>query len=236
MISSDAVVLISGGLDSTTVLAWAKQQAYERLYSVSFDYGQRHRVELDRAKRIAESYGVVQHLQIQIPSQIFTSSSLVNRSLPVESADRVQVSDIPSSYVPVRNLLFLSYAGALAESLLEERSSVDVLLGINAVDYGNYPDCRPAFLESFEKTLQLASKNVTLSKGRLRVLAPLLHLSKVEIIQMGLALGVEFRDTLSCYQPDDDGRACGHCLSCHLRQQGFINAGVEDPTIYQNKN
>lgn len=232
-LKKDAVVLVSGGLDSTTVLAWACRQAYGRIVTLSFDYGQRHRVELVRAKQIAQDYKVWAHHEIKIPTQIFASSALVGTSQSIEKAADVAADQIPSTYVPCRNLVFLSYAGAMAETLMAQGGSADILLGINSVDYGNYPDCRPEFLAAFEQTVRLASKACVEGRTQLNVLAPLMNLSKADIINLGLSLDVDYQQTVSCYQADDEGLACGECLSCDLRRKGFLALGVTDSTRYQ---
>jgi len=248
LVIKNAVILVSGGLDSATVLAWARAQSYHFLVAISFDYGQRHRIELDRARALVQQYRVDQHTIIQIPTQVFASSALVNSNQVLEQADQVLPDVIPSSYVPCRNLLFLSYAGAMAETLasqsiytqkikdLNQKAEIiiDILVGINAVDFSNYPDCRPDFVQAFERTLQLSSQTVFEKKAKINVLAPLMGLSKSQIIEMGLSLGVDYAQTVSCYQADTHGRACGRCLSCDLRRKGFASLGIEDPAKYQN--
>ncbi len=238
-VGQPAIVLLSGGLDSTTVLAIATREAKQRVYALSFAYGQRHSVELRCAARQAERFGVAAHriLELeQLGKLVARASSLVAGSpIPVPSAaERTHDDAIPSTYVPARNTLFLSYALAWAE-VVEAR---DIWLGVNAVDYSGYPDCRPSFIDSFEQTANLATKiGVEAKPGEgIRIHAPLIDLYKHEVIARGIALGVDYSDTTSCYNPSErDGRvvlACGRCESCALRRAGFAKAKVGDPTRY----
>lgn len=226
-----AVVLVSGGLDSATTLAIARDEGFA-CHALVFDYGQRHRVELAAAERVAQSLGAAAITQVRLDPDAFLGSALTT-DLPIpkdrdtEALTRHEAGDIPITYVPARNLVFLSYATALAESV----GADDIYLGINAVDYSGYPDCRPAFLEAFERAAQLATK-VGAEGASLRVHAPLMEWSKAQIITRGVELGVDFGLTHSCYDPDEQGRACGHCDSCLLRSAGFERAHVTDPTVY----
>jgi 7-cyano-7-deazaguanine synthase len=223
-----AVVLVSGGLDSATVLAIAKTAGYD-CYAVSFDYGQRHSAELNAARRVAAEAGVAEHRIVTIDLSQFGGSALTDDSIDVPEANQDQSeSDIPITYVPARNTVFLSLALAWSEVL----GAQDIFLGVNAVDYSGYPDCRPAFIESFETMANLATR-AGVEEQRLTVHAPLIDLTKAEIIQRGIELGLDYSLTVSCYQADDSGAACGVCDSCFLRQQGFVSASVPDPTRYQ---
>lgn len=220
-----AVVLLSGGLDSVTVLAHAHAQGYE-CHTLSFDYGQRHQVELQAAERLAAQYGAKTHRVMQMNMAAIGGSALTDNSIdvPVSGVG----TDIPVTYVPARNTIFLSYALGLAEVLEAQH----IFIGVNSVDYSGYPDCRPEYIAAFEAMANLATK--TAIEGHLiKIETPLMSLSKSEIIHMGLKLGVDYSLTVSCYQADRDGRACGQCDSCRLRQQGFSEAGVTDPTRYR---
>ena len=218
-----AVVLLSGGLDSATVLAMARFQGFA-CYALSVDYGQRHRAELAAAKRVAQSLGAHEHRVVSIDLTGFGGSALTDRNIAVPQQP---TKGIPLTYVPARNTIMLSLALAWAEVLQAQ----DIFIGVNAVDYSGYPDCRPAYIEAFERMANLATKAAV--EGRpLTIHAPLLHLSKAEIIRQGIMLGVDFAQTVSCYQADESGRACGECDSCRLRRAGFIDAGVDDPTLY----
>lgn len=233
-----AVVLLSGGLDSTTVLAIAAREAGQRVHALSFSYGQRHVVELACAKRQAQRFGVIAHETVELAALgqlVRHATSLISGStLAVPSAEaRAGRQDIPSTYVPARNTLFLSYALAWAEVL----GARDIWLGINAVDYSGYPDCRPEFLTAFEQLAAVATKAGVEADAsqRLRIHAPLIELHKHEIIARGLALGVDYADTTSCYDPREHegvALACGRCESCSLRREGFVRANVPDPTRY----
>ncbi len=219
-----AVVLLSGGLDSATTLAIAREQGYE-CYALSLSYGQRHSAELLAADRVANSIGVVEHRTIPIALDAFGGSALTDRSIAVPEE---MGSGIPITYVPARNTIFLSLALGWAEVLGAE----DIFIGVNAVDYSGYPDCRPEFLQAYEAMANLATKAGVEGKG-CEIHAPLVHLTKAEIIQEGIRLGVDYSATVSCYQADSAGRACGVCDSCRLRSQGFKDAGVPDPTPYK---
>ncbi|MBN2646867.1 MAG: 7-cyano-7-deazaguanine synthase QueC [Thiotrichales bacterium] len=223
---SKAIILLSGGLDSATVLAFAKAQGFE-CHTISFDYGQRHGVELDAAVRLATRLGAASHRVMNIDMRQIGGSALTDSQLAVPITG-VQSQQIPITYVPARNTVFLSYALALAEVI----EAQDIFIGVNSVDYSGYPDCRPEFIEAFAKMANLATKAAV--EGRaLRIQTPLMTLSKAQIIQMGIGLGVDYALTVSCYQADAEGRACGMCDSCRLRKQGFVEAGVADPTVYQ---
>ena len=230
--SQNAVVLLSGGLDSVTCLYWAKAN-YANVTVVSFNYGQRHNSELNAAKKIAAT-AQVNHRIIDIDLAQLGGSALTDASLVVPDAKQTDFSDnqhndsIPITYVPARNTIFLSYALALAEVT----QSKAIVIGVNAVDYSGYPDCRPEYIAAFEKMANLATKAGVMG-NHLHIATPLLHLSKAEIIKLGVSLGVDYALTVSCYRADSEGRACGHCDSCYLRQQGFLQAEIDDPTIYQ---
>lgn len=224
MTSKKAVILLSGGLDSATVVAMAKADGYA-CYSMSFDYGQRHRAELQAAERVAQHLGVVEHKVIGMNLNGIGGSALTDSriAVPEELGE-----GIPVTYVPARNTLFLSLALGWAEVL----GARDIFIGVNAVDYSGYPDCRPEFVEAFERLANLATKAGVEGRG-FSIHAPLQDLSKGEIIQAGERLGVDYSMTVSCYQADEDGRACGKCDSCRLRAAGFSEAGVPDPTRYK---
>ena len=224
-----AVVLLSGGLDSATVAAMAIHQGRE-VFALSFDYGQRHRVELHAAARVASQLGIAQHRVIGLQLNGIGGSALTDNGLTVPDYTHRDTGEIPSTYVPARNLTFLSLALGWAEVL----GAQEIHIGVNAVDYSGYPDCRPAFIESFEQTANLATAAGVQSQS-FRIIAPLQYLSKAEIITQGLALGVDYRNTVSCYNPDEQGHACGRCDACHFRRQGFLQAGVSDQTRYQKK-
>ncbi|WP_029934402.1 7-cyano-7-deazaguanine synthase QueC [Thiomicrospira pelophila] len=220
-----AVVLLSGGLDSVTVLAHAHAQGYE-CHTLSFDYGQRHQVELQAAERLAAQYGAKTHRVMQMNMAAIGGSALTDNTIDVPVGG--VGTDIPVTYVPARNTIFLSYALGLAEVLEAQH----IFIGVNSVDYSGYPDCRPEYIAAFETMANLATK--TAVEGHLiKIQTPLMNLTKAQIIHMGLKLGVDYSLTVSCYQADSDGRACGQCDSCRLRQQGFAEAGVTDPTRYR---
>ena len=218
-----AVVLLSGGLDSATTLAIAKEQGYE-CYALSFRYGQRHCSELAAAQRVVHAIGVEDHKTITIDLGGIGGSALTDTSIPLP--DQLE-EGIPVTYVPARNTLFLSFALGWAEVL----NASDIFIGVNAVDYSGYPDCRPEFIQSFEKLASLATK-AGVEGAKFHIQTPLISLSKADIIKEGIRLGVDYSLTVSCYAADDEGRACGVCDSCRLRKAGFENAGVDDPTIY----
>ena len=218
-----AVVLLSGGLDSATVLAMAREQGFE-CYALSVDYGQRHHAELAAAQKVARTLGAREHRVVNIDLTGFGGSALTDDNIAVpESAS----SGIPVTYVPARNTIMLSLALAWAEVLQAQ----DIFFGVNAVDYSGYPDCRPEYVEAFERLANLATQAAVEGKP-LTLHAPLLHLTKAEIIRQGMRLGVDYALTVSCYQADEQGRACGRCDSCRLRREGFQSAGVPDSTRY----
>lgn len=223
-----AVVLLSGGLDSATTLAMARSEGYE-CFAMSFDYGQRHRFELEAARQVAKALGVTQSIVVPIDLRTFGGSALTSDiAVPKDRpADEMTVG-IPITYVPARNTVFLSLALGWAEVL----GAFDIFIGVNAVDYSGYPDCRPEFIAAFESLANLATKAGVEGTGRFRVHTPLIHLTKAEIIRQGIALGVDYGLTHSCYDPDEHGRSCGHCDSCQLRRKGFDEAGIPDPTRY----
>jgi 7-cyano-7-deazaguanine synthase len=219
-----AVVLVSGGLDSATVLAIARSEGLE-CYALSVDYGQRHRAELLAADRIAKSLGAVEHRTMRIDLGGIGGSALTDANLAVPESPQI---GIPITYVPARNTVMLSLALGWAEVLGAEQ----IHIGVNAIDYSGYPDCRPAFIEAFQRVANLATKAGVEGTAAFRVVAPLVDLTKAEIIKRGMSLGVDYALTVSCYQADDDGRACGRCDACRLRKDGFAAAGVADPTRY----
>lgn len=218
-----AVILFSGGLDSTTVLAIAQSQGFD-CYTLSFDYGQRHAAELQAALRISNKMAVVEHKVVSIDLRSIGGSALTADIAVPEQ----QAAGIPVTYVPARNTVFLSIALGWAEVLEADA----IFVGVNAVDYSGYPDCRPDYIKAFETMANLATKR-GIEGHPLQIHAPLMQLSKADIIQQGNKLGVDYSQTVSCYQADNDGRACGRCDSCRFRQQGFADAGVTDPTHYQ---
>lgn len=217
-------MLISGGLDSATVLAIARERGH-RCHALSFDYGQRHRVELEAARRVAAVLGAVEHRILALPIGDFGGSALTDPAIAVPEQP---ASGIPVTYVPARNTVFLACALGFAEVL----GARDIYIGVNAVDYSGYPDCRPEFIQAFEQVANRATR-AAVEGARIRIHAPLIELSKAEIIRRGVALGVDYSMTLSCYQPDAEGRACGRCDSCRLRCAGFEQAGIGDPTRYR---
>jgi len=228
--SKRAVVLLSGGLDSTTVLAIAKRDGYD-VYALSFSYGQRHSWELEAAEHVALSFGVVQHRIITIDLRAFGGSALTDKiGVPKGRAIDEMSHGIPITYVPARNTIFLSFALAWAEVL----GCSDVFIGVNALDYSGYPDCRPEFIAAFEAMANLATKAGVEDRQRLKIHTPLIALSKAEIIQTGIALGVDYRLTSSCYDPSATGQPCGQCDSCLLRRKGFCENGMTDPLEYQD--
>ena len=223
-----AVVLSSGGLDSTTVLAMAKSQGYE-LYSLSFSYGQRHDVELQAAERVAATMGVKRHLVSRMDLKPIGGSALTGDiAVPKDRSESHMAEAIPVTYVPARNTIFLSYALAWAEVL----GAWDIFIGVNAIDYSGYPDCRPEYIQAFETMANLATQTAVEGKGRFRIHTPLIDMTKAQIIQAGTALGVDYKMTHSCYDPTPEGLACGSCDSCILRRNGFADAGIDDPTPY----
>jgi 7-cyano-7-deazaguanine synthase len=222
-----AVVLLSGGLDSATVLAIAREQGFVT-YALSFRYGQRHQVELEAAARVAAALGVAGHVIVDIDLRRFGGSALTSE-VPVPHRDRVEDLDegIPVTYVPARNTIFLSFALAWAETL----GSNDIFIGVNALDYSGYPDCRPEYIQAFARMANLATKAGVEGRQDLRIHTPLIHLTKAQIIQAGRSLGVDYGQTHSCYDPDGSGRPCGTCDSCLLRAKGFAEAGLDDPLV-----
>ncbi len=223
-----AVVLASGGLDSSTVMAIARHEGYS-IYALSFDYGQRHRVELEAAKRIAHALGARQHLIVNTDlGQIGGSALTADIAVPKDRDVGADSNEIPITYVPARNTIFLSYALAWAEVL----DTPHIFIGVNAVDYSGYPDCRPEYIQAFEHMATLATKAGVEGGFRLQIHTPLSHMTKADIIKKGIRLGVDYGLTHSCYDPDGGGKACGHCDSCLLRKKGFADAGVADPTRY----
>ncbi len=218
-----AVVLVSGGLDSATVLAQATAAGYE-CYALAFDYGQRHRAELVAAKRVAQSNGAKEFKTITLDLSSIGGSALTDMNIDVPDAGAI---GIPVTYVPARNTVFLSIALGWAEVL----DADDIFIGVNAVDYSGYPDCRPAFIEAFETLANVATKAGVEGHG-MQIHTPLMKLSKADIIKLGVSLGVDYGQTVSCYKANNDGEACGRCDSCHLRREGFEHAGVDDPTRY----
>jgi 7-cyano-7-deazaguanine synthase len=220
-----AVVLLSGGLDSTTVLAIAKSEGYE-LYALSFSYGQRHIVELDAARRVAAAIGVAGHRIAEIDLRVFGGSALTGDFVVPKGRDAEEMSHgIPITYVPARNTIFLSFALAWAEVL----GANDIFIGVNALDYSGYPDCRPEFIAAFEKMANLATKAGVEGRQALRIHTPLIAMSKAEIVRRGIELGVDYGLTSSCYDPGPSGEPCGQCDSCLLRRKGFRENGMEDP-------
>lgn len=223
--SKKAVILVSGGLDSTTVVAMAKSQGYD-CYTLSFDYGQRHRSELEAAKRVSSLMNVHEHKVVKLDLGTIGGSALTDTAIDVPEQE---TTGIPVTYVPARNTVFLSIALGWAEVL----EANDIFLGVNAVDYSGYPDCRPEYISAFETVANLATKSGVEGK-KLSIHAPLIDMTKAQIIQAGLDLSVDYSQTVSCYKASLEGLACGKCESCRLRRQGFEQAGVADPTRYQN--
>ena len=241
MADKRAVVLLSGGLDSATTLAIARSESFQ-CYALTFKYGQRHHREVEAAGKIARSLGVVEHRVIEIDLAVFGGSALTDSAIEVPK-DRARLrdtlvvslsnpSEIPPTYVPARNTIFLSYALAWAEVL----GAFDIFIGVNAVDYSGYPDCRPEFVAAFEKTANLATAAAVEGKGRFRIRAPVINMTKGEIIRAGTSLGVDYSLTHSCYDPDERGRSCGRCDACQLRLKGFAEAGLRDPIEYRITN
>jgi 7-cyano-7-deazaguanine synthase len=224
-----AVCLLSGGLDSSTCLALARREGFE-CYALSFDYGQRHRAELDAARRVAAHLGAARHLVARIDTEVFAGSALTGGADVPKSRSAEQMSvGIPVTYVPARNTVFLSYALAWAEVL----EAADIFIGVNAIDYSGYPDCRPEYIQAFERMANLATKAAVEGRARIRIHAPLASLTKAGIVSLGTKLGVDFGLTHSCYDPDPAGLPCGACDSCQLRRKGFAEAGMVDPLEYR---
>ncbi len=222
--SKKAIILLSGGLDSITVLAYAKQQGFE-CYALSFDYGQRHKAELEAASRIANTYQVIDHKIVKLGLASIGGSALTDENIQVPDTPQ---DGIPTTYVPARNTLFLAFALGWAEVLKIK----DIFIGVNAVDYSGYPDCRPQFIDAFQKLANLATK-AGVEGEQFAIHSPLISLSKAEIIKLGTGLGVDYTPTVSCYSADSQGRACRVCDACRLRIQGFAESGLQDPTRYQ---
>jgi len=223
-----AVCLVSGGLDSSTCLAYAIREGFQ-CYALSFDYGQRHRVELEAASRVATALGAERHLIASIDTRLFEGSALTGSiDVPKQRGDAEMGQGIPVTYVPARNTVFLSFALAWAEVL----EAADIFIGVNAIDYSGYPDCRPEYIAAFERMANLATKAAIEGGVRLRVHTPLAHMSKADIVKLGAELGLDFGLTHSCYDPDEQGRSCGECDSCLLRKKGFREAGLNDKLVY----
>ncbi len=226
--SRRAVVLLSGGLDSTTTLAIARSQGFVP-YALTFRYGQRHGIEIDAARKIAERLGVAQHVVTQIDLREFGGSALTSDMAVPKGRSSSDMNDgIPITYVPARNTIFLSFALAWAEVL----GAFDIFIGVNALDYSGYPDCRPEYIEAYQRMADLATKAGVEGKQSITIHTPLIEMSKREIVLRGLELGVDYADTMSCYDPSADGVACGECDACLLRLKGFAEAGVKDPVAY----
>lgn len=224
----NAIVLLSGGLDSATTLALARSQGFQ-VHALSFDYGQRHRLELECAKQLAQHLGAVQHVILPIDLRRFGGSALTSDvAVPKDRPIEEMSHGIPVTYVPARNTIFLSFALAWAEVL----ASNDIFIGVNALDYSGYPDCRPEYIEAFQKMANLATKAGVEVRQQLTIHTPLIRSTKAEIIRQGLALSVDFALTTSCYDPAADGKACGRCDACLLRLKGFSEAGIADPRPY----
>lgn len=224
-LKAKAVVLLSGGLDSSTCLAWAA--THYQCHALSFQYGQRSTSELKAAQRLAHLYAK-EHRIININLADFGGSALTDHSLSIPQESNHHAHDIPITYVPARNTIFLSYALAYAEVI----QAAAIVIGVNAIDYSGYPDCRPEYIDAFSRMANLATKSA-IEGNPIKIETPLLHLSKNDIIHLGLKHGLDYADTVSCYQADDLGRACGQCDSCRLRRQGFLESGIADPTRYQ---
>jgi 7-cyano-7-deazaguanine synthase len=231
VVKPKAVVLLSGGLDSATTLAIAKSQGFD-IYSLSIKYGQRHKIELEAAERVAQHCGVSKHMVVDIDLRLFGKSALTD-DIEVPKGRKVKKSEgsIPVTYVPARNTIFLSLALAWAEVL----GSEDIFIGVNALDYSGYPDCRPEYIAAYENMANLATKAGVVGGQRLKIHTPLIKMTKAQIIKMGLELGADYRLTHSCYDPSATGEACGECDSCQLRLKGFRQAGISDPARYRAK-
>jgi 7-cyano-7-deazaguanine synthase len=227
-VPTPAVLLLSGGLDSTTLLALASRDGYA-VHALTFRYGQRHGLEVDRAGRIAQHYRVVRHLVAEIDLRLFGGSALTgNDPVPKGRPTGTPWEGIPITYVPARNTIFLSYALAWAEVL----GAFEIFIGVNALDYSGYPDCRPGYIRAFEAMANLATRAGTEGAGHFTIRAPLIDLGKKQIIELGRSLGVDYAMTVSCYDPAPDGTACGRCDACALRRRGFEQAGAVDPQAY----
>jgi len=227
-VTRKAVVLLSGGLDSTTALAIAAAKGFE-IYAMSFQYGQRHALEIESARKVAKAAGVAKHLVVDFDMRAIGGSALTDQiEVPKDRLDNEAAAGIPVTYVPARNTIFLSFALAWAETLGAE----DIFIGVNALDYSGYPDCRPEYIESYERMANLATKAGVEERLRLKIHAPLIEMTKAQIIETGLDLGVDYSLTHSCYDPTREGLACGRCDSCVLRLKGFAEAGARDPLPY----
>ncbi|MGA2915198.1 MAG: 7-cyano-7-deazaguanine synthase QueC [Sedimentisphaerales bacterium] len=222
-----AVILLSGGLDSATTLAIAKKKGFNCL-PLTFSYGQRHSIELKAARKVSKFFGTAGHKIINISSAAFAGSALTDRSIKVPLDRNLKSSEIPITYVPARNTIFLSYALAFAESI----GAFDIFIGVNATDYSGYPDCRPEYIKAFEKMANLATAATVQKKGRFIIHTPIIKMTKAQIIKTGTRLGVDYSLTHSCYNPDKAGKPCGRCDSCRLRLRGFAQAGLKDPLKY----
>ena len=225
-----AVVLLSGGLDSTTTLAIARSEGYE-IYALTFRYGQRHEVEIEAARHIAQLYGVAEHVVAEIDLRVFGGSALTaNLEVPKDRALEEMAQGIPVTYVPARNTIFLSFALAWAEVL----GASDIFIGVNALDYSGYPDCRPEYIEAFQRMADLATRAGVEGSQKLDIHTPLISWSKAQIVKKGIELGVDYSLTVTCYDPSADGAACGQCDACLLRLKGFAENAMTDPARYQN--
>lgn len=225
--SKKAVVLLSGGLDSATTLAIAKNRGF-KCFALTFRYGQRHSIEIRCAKKNAKFIGAAQHKTIDIDSSVFTNSALIDKLIKVPLNRNINSSEIPVTYVPARNTIFLSYALAFAESI----GAYDIFIGVNTTDYSGYPDCRPEYISAFEKLANLATAAAVQKKGRFKIHTPIIKMTKAQIIKTGMRLSVDFALTHSCYNPGKNGKPCGRCDSCRLRLKGFAEAGLKDPLKY----
>jgi 7-cyano-7-deazaguanine synthase len=227
-VPTPAVLLLSGGLDSTTLLALVTQQGYA-VHALTFRYGQRHGIEIDRAVRIGEHYAVARHVVAEIDLRLFGGSALTSdTAVPKDRDAAARSRGIPITYVPARNTIFLAFALAWAETL----GAFEIFLGVNALDYSGYPDCRPEYIRAFEALANLATRAGVEGAGRFAIRAPLIDLGKRQIIELGRSLGVDYGMTFSCYDPAPDGTACGTCDACALRRHGFSQAGADDPQVY----
>ena len=225
---SKAVLLLSGGLDSTTLLAHAVHEGFD-VYAMTFRYGQRHASEIDAARRVAACYPVRDHVIVDIDLRTFGGSALTSDvAVPKDRASEEMAHGIPITYVPARNTIFLSFALAWAEVL----EAGDIFIGVNALDYSGYPDCRPEYIAAYERMANLATRGGVEGTNPIRIRTPLIDLTKAQIIRLGLELGVDYSMTQSCYDPDPSGAACGHCDACRLRLKGFSEAGAQDPARY----
>jgi 7-cyano-7-deazaguanine synthase len=225
---SKAVLLLSGGLDSTTLLAVARRDGFD-VHAMTFRYGQRHANEIEAARRVAGRFAVQDHVVADIDLRTFGGSALTSDSIDVPRDRDVGERGVPVTYVPARNTIFLAFALAWAEVL----GAADIFIGVNALDYSGYPDCRPEYIEAFERMANLATRAATEGSLLLRIRAPLINLTKAQIVQLGTSLGVDYAVTQSCYDPDASGAACGHCDACQLRLKGFAEAGIADPARYR---